>query len=145
MNPGQNAEYDAGVLTTAEKQAIGYTLYEYPLGSIELTDAMRRLTPAVERIVSERTEALRDLVALLVQPCVSDGEEEHALIFEDGGDGYSEPWSESWSCSCYGWDGVWWVQTDPDCTGRPDHVEVALAWREHFRTCVTPPGGASNV
>lgn len=100
---------------------------------------------------SAENDALRDLVSLLILPCVTtwhadDYPVEHALIFSEEGDGWNEPMSEDWSCSCEEWEGVEWVQRDPKCSGRPDHVGVALAWREHFlahlnaeSTRVTPP------
>lgn len=91
--------------------------------------------------MTTETDVLRDLVGLLVLPCVTTWHEDdcpvdHALEFNEDGDGWNEPRSEDWACSCEEWDGVEWVQTDPACSGRPDPVAVALAWRAH----VFPPG-----
>lgn len=85
---------------------------------------------------SNENDSLRDLVGLLVLPCVTTWHEDgyavdHALEFREDGDGWNEPRSEDWGCTCEEWDGVGWVQTDPACSGRPDPVAVALAWRAH--------------
>lgn len=89
---------------------------------------------------STENDALRDLVALLVLPWVTTWDDEHGaidhgLIVHEDGDGWNEPYSEDWSCSCEEWEGVEWVQRDPGCSGRPDAVTIAFAWREH----VFPP------
>lgn len=78
---------------------------------------------------------LEDLVSLLVLgplSMIDDGVEYHDFVWSEDGDGWNEPYSDNFSCACGNWDGPFWCQTDPQCSGRPGMVEVALLWRQHI-------------
>lgn len=81
------------------------------------------------------------LLMLLIQGCVtgSDGEE-HTLFGADDGDGWDEPLSEAYSCSCAAWE-VTWVQIDPACSDRPAPTDIVRQWMAHVWPVATGEEG----
>lgn len=59
------------------------------------------------------------------------GMEEHFFEWEEDGDGWNEPYSDSFKCGCEEW-GMDWIQSDPKCSGRPDLIEMVLSWADHI-------------
>mgnify|MGYP000908928175 CR=1 FL=1 len=99
------------------------------------------LSPVTDRraldMASGGVDPVRDTLAMLVDAPIPGGGTEHALDADLDGDGWNEPFSARYACCCGGF-AVEWVQTDPEQSGRPDPVAVALAWREHYEVfCAT--------
>lgn len=77
-----------------------------------------------------------DVISLLMQLVLSGSvqgadELDHCLEASSEGDGWNEPESETYTCTCEEWEGIGWVQIDPARTGRPDPMEVVRQWRLH--------------
>lgn len=67
------------------------------------------------------------------QGWIEDDEWNHSFVYSSEGDGWNEPLSDTSSCHC-GWDGLQWVQTDPEMTGRYAIWEHVFMWTRHVRT-----------
>jgi len=60
----------------------------------------------------------------------------HKLEYYWEGDGWNEPYSDSWTCDCdeaFDHFDISWVQIDPRCSNRPTMLEVAREWVKHVR------------
>lgn len=70
-------------------------------------------------------------------PVVTDDGEplEHELLFDHDGDGWTEPFSESWTCNC-GTSISDWVQRDPEHSGKPELSDILHAHAAHVATTV---------
>lgn len=77
----------------------------------------------------------RELISMLVlgqAGMLNDQDYDHDFQWGTDGDGWNEPESDWANCFCGQWEHEGWVQIDPARTGRPDLVDMALAWREHI-------------
>lgn len=72
-----------------------------------------------------RESFLEEIVATLLL------NEFHDLEVSEDGDGWQEPFSEVWACTCEQWTGPEWVQRDPKCSDRPKLDSVLAEWLEH--------------
>jgi hypothetical protein len=97
--------------------------------------------------VRSADEKVRDAIAtLLFRDQIDDGI--HSLRVEHDGDGWNEPFSARYWCDCHaeGENPTWtldWMQSDPEQTGRPDPVEVLLAWNAHVDSAVEAAAAAN--
>lgn len=78
-------------------------------------------------LAAQETSRLRDAIARMVRRA---GSGDHAFEHYHDGDGWTEPFSDTYSCSCRHLLADW-TQTDPQHTGRPDPADMLLAWRAH--------------
>lgn len=58
--------------------------------------------------------------------------DEHFFDVSMDGDGWNEPFTDHYGCAC-GYEIGNWLQSDPECTGRPDPVDMLLKWHDHLR------------
>lgn len=98
-----------------------------PSGSATTVEALVPLYGPQERVAS-----LEEAVELFVHCDVVDGGV-HDLVREHDGDGWNEPLSASYSCSCGEWL-VHWVQSDREQSGRPDTSDVLCWWATHVES-----------
>jgi len=85
----------------------------------------------MDETIKELREALA-LVILGAQGLIEDDHYNHELVWSEDGDGWNEPYSDDFGCFCEQWDGLGWVQTNPQCTGRIDLPDAALEWVKHI-------------
>lgn len=79
-------------------------------------------------------QRLEEAIAFLLlggNAMLSDLDHDHDFYWESDGDGWNEPYSDSFSCHCNDW-GISWVQQDRDCSGRIDLHEAVLQWVAHI-------------
>ena len=83
----------------------------------------------------DEIKELREALALVIlgsQGLIEDDYYNHSFIAYEDGDGWNEPRSDDFSCSCEQWEGPSWVQKDPQCSGRIDLPDAALEWVKHI-------------
>lgn len=57
----------------------------------------------------------------------------HGLESDHYGDGWNEPYSDHYLCSCGGWE-FNWRQKDPTLSDRPEPHDVLVWWANHVET-----------
>jgi hypothetical protein len=72
-----------------------------------------------------------EILVLGMEALIEHEGESHWFKFWQEGDGWNEPFSDHSSCAC-GWDGVSWVQTDRQCSGRTQIADHVLLWAQHI-------------
>lgn len=113
----------AGGAATVESAIAGILISWWNGMNEFVEDALQRIST-----LKEENESLRELVVLLATGQTGD------CWLDSGfdGDGSVEPYGESWKCGCGKWSGPEWQQTDPQASGRPDVIAVALLWSDHY-------------
>lgn len=99
--------------------------------------------------VRSANEKVRDAIDLLLFSSEIDGGIHHLEADHDG-DGWNEPFSDRYWCSCHAEDEdpTWtldWMQYDRDQTGRPNSTDVLLAWSAHVMAVTGGTDDAATI
>ena len=115
---------------TEERARAAYVQHVFDSSHIPAEWGSILVEPDQRREQQDLHDVIRMLVSCTLTPIAGGDDRDHELVFDGDGDGWNEPFSETNDCICGDWQ-IHWVQIDPEQTGRPDSVDVALAWRKH--------------